>query len=69
MLVKSYAGQTRLDGKYRRVVGANHIGLIDLLRKYNGDRLIDLMNIDVEGAEYDIFRVLHGESSCASPDF
>lgn len=37
-----------------------HIGLSDFLRKHNGEQLIDLMNVDVEGGEYGLLQALHG---------
>lgn len=37
-----------------------HTGFADLLRQHNGDRVIDLLLLDAEGAEFGITPLLLG---------
>jgi hypothetical protein len=41
-------------------VTVTHLGLSSFLRKYNGDKLIDLLIMDIEGAELGILPILIG---------
>ncbi|KAH7706338.1 Protein C13A2.9, partial [Aphelenchoides avenae] len=43
----------------RRHASIRHIGLIDFMTHYNGDRVVDWLNIDVEGAELGILKEIH----------
>ena len=47
-----------------------HIGFINLLNKYNGiDKPIDMLMIDIEGAEFGILRQLAGLNLFIKPNF
>ena len=50
---------TAVRGKYETLRGVKHIAAASLLETYHGkDKLIDLLNIDIEGAEYSIFEAM-----------
>lgn len=40
------------------------MGLVDFMRQYNGNRVVDWMNMDVERAELGILRALHRTQNC-----
>jgi len=46
---------------YKTVAGVDHMSFPEFLSTYVSTKTVDLLNVDIEGAEMDLFKIFNGK--------